>query len=331
MILVDCNSATLGSVLYMIKNLLNLVWIVGPLLAIISLVIHFSMLTKNPDDQKIPKKIRNSFIALFVLFLIPALVNWSMLMLGEGTEISSCWTQNVSKPSFNATYINPYGDQSTTPIYADPADYEYGVPKSCSDIGSYTDGTDIPVTSCGNLEYCNRFLTSMVNNSRRLSEAIAKYHPPVDYNYHDHKKTWALAIKAAEQGNLVATTCVVPANWGMTDVMGKVTVVNSKGRGGFQGYKGKITQYTKQYKFDGSMNVKTAIQKGIIQPGDIIGVKLHTFAIGSVNQKTGSAVVFDGGHTFTNGCKDYKCSTMLTYSAKRNASMPLYQIIRWVK
>ena len=140
-----------------------------------------------------------------------------------------------------------------------------------------------------------------------------------------------MAIKAAEQGKLVATTCVVPANWGLTDVMGKVTVVNSEGPGGFQGYKGKIKQYTKQYKFDGSLSVKAAIQKGMIQPGDIIGVKLHTFAINSVNQKTGSAVVFDGGHTFTNGCKDYKCSTMLTYSAKRNASMRLYQIIRWVK
>lgn len=330
MILMDCNNSVLDGFLYLTKSLLNIIWVVGPILAIISLVINFSLLAKNPDDKKIPKKIRNSFIALFVLFFIPTIVNVAMRLANNSTEISACWNQGVAKPELSTDYIDPYGTKRQS-IYSDPAGYEPGVKTDTGDDGSYSDGTDIPVTSCGNLEYCNRFLTSMVNNSRRLSEAIAKYHPRVEYNYHDHKKTWALAIKAAEQGRLVATTCVVPANWGLTDVMGKVTVVNSEGPGGFQGYKGKIKDYTKQYKFDGSMSVKTAIQKGIIQPGDIIGVKLHTFAIGSVNQKTGSAVVFDGGHTFTNACKDYKCSTMLTYSAKRNASMKLYQIIRWVK
>ena len=325
MILVDCNNAVLASFLYMVKNVLNIIWIVGPMLAIISLTINLTMLVKNPEEKKVPSKIRNSIIALIVLFMIPTIVNVSMALLGNNYEISSCW-KSATKPNLKPTYIDPHPGNRQS-IISDPNGYD---PSVSGGDSSYS-GVDTPITSCGNLEYCNRFLTSNYNNSKRLSDAIAKYHPRVEYNYGDSKRTWAEAIKAAESGRLVATTCVVPTNWGLTDVLGKRTVVNSVGYGGFQGYKGKITQYTKQYKFDGSMNVKTAIQKGIIQPGDIIGVKAHTFSIYSVNKSTGSAVVFDGGHRFTNNCNDYKCSTMMTYSAKSNASMRLYQLIRWVK
>ena len=331
MLLVDCHSAVLGSFLYFTKNILNLIWIIGPILAMISLIINFLKMMRDPEDKKTPKKIQNSFIALAVLFLIPTIVNIVMLMVDDRAEISACWNADIDKPDYNSTYINPYGDETTTPIYSDPTGYDPSIKKDSSEEGTYNDQIDMPVTSCGNLEYCNKFLTSMYNNSKRLSDAIARNNAPVEYNYHDHKKTWALAIQAAEQGKLVATTCVVPTNWGLTDVLGKTTVVNSVGYGGFQGYKGKLTNYTKQYKFDCKTTVKDAIRKGWIQPGDVIGVHAHTFSIYSVNQKTGSAVVFDGGHRFTNKCKKSKCSTMMTYSASANNGMKLCQLIRWVK
>ena len=326
MILMDCNNAVLGNFLYAFKNFLTIVWIVGPLLAIISLVINFSKMAMNPENKKIPNNIRNSVIALVVLFMIPTIVNVSMLLAKDNFEISACWNQEVSKPNPYPAYIdtNPSNNQS---VVVDPSGYENGTKQS--GITDY--GEEMQVTSCGSLEYCNKFLTSMYNNSNKLSAAIAKHNAPVEYSYGKSKKSWAEAIKTAEKGNLVATTCVVPTIWGLTDALGKRTVINSVGVGGFQGYKGKLTQYTKQYKFDGSMSVKTAIQKGMIQPGDIIGVKAHTFSIYSVNQKKGSAVVFDGGHRFTNKCKKSTCSTMMSYSASANASMRLCQIIRWVK
>lgn len=330
MILMDCNNVVLGNFLYIVKSILNIIWIVGPLLAMISLIINFTMMVKDPEDKKVPKKIKNSIIALVVLFMIPTIVNATMALLGDNAEISACWSKDVKKPDFNAKYIEiEPGNRKS--IYSNPDDYDASNPKADGEDDSGSSIYDAKITSCGSLEYCNKFLTSMYNNSKRLSEALAKYHSPVEYNYHDHKKTWTLAIKAAEQGKLVATTCVVPTNWGLTDVLGKTTVVNSEGRGGFQGYKGDITKYTKQYKFDCTMTVKEAIRKGLIQPGDIVGVVAHTFSIYSVDQRSGSAVVFDGGHRFTNKCKKSKCSTMMTYSAGSNAGMKLCQIIRWVK
>ena len=329
MILMDCNNAVLGNILYTAKNILNIIWLAGPILAIISLIINFAMLVKDPEDKKVPKKIKNSIIALVVLFMIPTIVNVAMRLADDNTEISACWNQDIEKPSYKATYIDPNPGKRKS-ILSDPGGYEYGKPKTTS--SSSSDNVDVSDTSCGELEYCNKFLTSMVNNSKRLNDAIVKNNAPVDYNYGKSKRTWAAAIKAAERGELVATTCVVPANWGVSDVIGSHKFLNSVGYGGFENYSGKITQYTKQYKFDGSTSFKTAIQKGMIKPGDIIGVKAHTFAVYSVNQSTGSAVVFDGGHQFTTPCqKKRKCSPMINYSANNNAGYRLYQIIRWVK
>ena len=136
MILMDCNNATLGILLYYFKNILNIIWIVGPILAIIGLVISFTMLVKDPDDKKAPKRIKNSLIALAVLFLIPTIVNIAMYLANDSTEISACWKQDISKPDFNVTYINPYDDQQTTSIYSNPEGYEYGEAQTSSDTNT---------------------------------------------------------------------------------------------------------------------------------------------------------------------------------------------------
>ena len=331
MILMDCNNAILGNILYIVKNILNLIWIISPILAIISLTYHFTMIIKNPDDKKLPNKIKNSILALLILFMIPTIVNTFMYLLDDEFIIKACWTQNISKPNYNAGYINP-NPRDRKPIFTNPDDYESGKQNSNNNSNSSNNTSDTSDTSCGDLEYCNKFLTSMVNNSKKLNEAIINNNARVTYSYENSPKTWAAAIKTAERGGVVRTTCVIPANLGITDIVGSHKVIYSSGTGGFHNYKGKITQYTKQYKFDGSMSFKTAIQKGIIHPGDIIGVKGHTFAIYSVNQNKGTAVVFDGGHRYTNKCqKSRKCSPMFVYSASSNSSMRLYQIIRWVK
>ena len=68
MILMECNDVVLGGVLSILRNILNFVWILGPILAIISLIINITLLVKDPDDKKVPKKIKNSILALFILF-----------------------------------------------------------------------------------------------------------------------------------------------------------------------------------------------------------------------------------------------------------------------
>ncbi len=118
----------------------------------------------------------------------------------------------------------------------------------------------------------------------------------------------------------------------MRDITGEYRDFWSKGKGGFINYKGPMTKYTKQIVLNGNSSLKSLIQKGYIQNGDIIGVSGHTFTIYSMKKRTSSAVVVDGGHKFTGKCqKKKKCSTMFTYSAKTNEHYKVYQIIRWVK
>ena len=95
MILMDCNDVVLGNILTILRNILNIVWILGPLLAIVSLVINITKLVKDPDDKKVPKKIKNSILALILLFFVPTIVNAAMYMLDDKTELSACWAGDI--------------------------------------------------------------------------------------------------------------------------------------------------------------------------------------------------------------------------------------------
>ena len=326
MILMECNDLVLGSVLSILRNVLNIIWIIGPILAIISLTFNIINLMKDPDDKKLPKKIKNSILALMVLFFVPTIVNAAMSILDDNTEISACWAGDIGKIQSDPIYVDPYGRKKGR-LYIEREEYEKGEKRTTTGY----DG-DISQTNCGSLEYCNKYLTSMYNNSKRLNDAILKNNASVVYSNSGDPQSWSEAIKVAESGRTVKISCNRPSHWGMRDITGEYRDFFSVGAGGFKNYGGPMTNYTKQIKFDGSMSVKTAIQKGMVQPGDILGVSGHTFSIYSVNTSDGSAVVFDGGHRFTNKCQSSKkCSTMFTYSAGDNAGMTLYQIIRWVK
>ena len=66
----ECYSQILGNFFAIIKNILFLVQIIGPILCIVSLTLSFITIMTNPDDKKAPGKIKNSAIALVLLFFI---------------------------------------------------------------------------------------------------------------------------------------------------------------------------------------------------------------------------------------------------------------------
>ena len=82
------------------------------------------MMLKNPDDEKTPKKIKNSVMALIILFFIPLLVNVAMQLTDN--NISACWKSANSGIIINTKYQNPYGDNpdKTKSIFIDPGKKE---------------------------------------------------------------------------------------------------------------------------------------------------------------------------------------------------------------
>ena len=93
-----------------LKNILKILQIVGPVLAILSLTITLFNIVKAADINAITKnkkKIVNSLIALVVLFLLPAIVNLVMGLIGEKTSFTSCWSAvEEYEVSFSTNYVD---------------------------------------------------------------------------------------------------------------------------------------------------------------------------------------------------------------------------------
>ena len=118
----------LNSIFYATKNIINLIMIIVPILEMITLVYLFVSMVNHPDDKKLLSKLKNSILALFIVFMIPTLVNAVMGLLGEKTTISSCWNQ-ASKVNLSTTYIEDGSNSERKQMITDEKEYEKGVPK----------------------------------------------------------------------------------------------------------------------------------------------------------------------------------------------------------
>ena len=127
MFLSVCNDASLNGIFYVVKNILNIIMIIAPILAIICLAIVLTRKVVNPDDKKGLSRIKNIGVALVFLFFIPVVVNVLMSILGTNYVISDCWN-NAQKPGTSTSYI-PIDDGGRQTILEDPSNYEKGKPK----------------------------------------------------------------------------------------------------------------------------------------------------------------------------------------------------------
>jgi hypothetical protein len=118
-----CSDVALAGLLNVVKKLLDILQIVGPILCIISLIYTFIKLTVNPDNKKLLKRIKNSCLALVILFFIPIIVNAVMGLFDDSVNLSRCWNYNESifNPT-SSTYIS-VTDKSASSIITDPSDY----------------------------------------------------------------------------------------------------------------------------------------------------------------------------------------------------------------
>ena len=145
----ECNSSALKAVLYAIRNMLNLIQIIAPILLIIMASIHLFNAMNHPDDKKRIKKVINSFIAAAVIFFIPLFINVVMSIVGNATDFSSCWN-DAKNPGGNGSYME-IDDSKKTGLYSDPSDYEKGSakPSPSSSTGTGTDGTNTGTPPAG--------------------------------------------------------------------------------------------------------------------------------------------------------------------------------------
>ena len=273
----SCPGQVMSGFVYIAKTIVYLIWIMGPIIAIISLSLNLALLMKDPDNKKLPKKVKNSVIALILLFFIPTLVFLTVSLTDN--DFSACWKSAKVRFSLSTTYEDPSGNKNNNKsIYTKQDEYQTGKKNTNSNTGSYGDASVTVSGNCRQLPNCSKYITSLVNNSLKFNDALLQNNGSV-YYAQDTPQSWQQAINIAKSGGTVHISCNRPSHWSMRDITGEYRDFYSWELGGFENYGGPMTKYTRQYKFDGSMSVKNAIKKGVIQTGDIVGTRHHTFSI----------------------------------------------------
>ena len=125
---IQCNSVGINNILYIIKQIMNLIMIVSPILLIISFTILFTQLVMKPEEKKLLSKLRNATLALLFVFFMPLIVNVFMSMLGDSTDLSKCYN-SADNISNQATYISTRDPKEKKSVLINKDDYEEAEPK----------------------------------------------------------------------------------------------------------------------------------------------------------------------------------------------------------
>lgn len=120
-----CNDSAMLNILVVIKRIILIIQIVVPILLLAFGTLSFVKLVKDPEAKNGLKKIYNQFLAAAIVFFLPIIVNAVMGLLGEKTELSSCWNSASDKVIFGSEYHELYPNGKKTFII-DPKKYQNG-------------------------------------------------------------------------------------------------------------------------------------------------------------------------------------------------------------
>ena len=137
-----CNNPGLQNLLVAVRKLLNLILILAPIIAIMSLAFTFISLMRDPDNKKTLPKVKNTLIACAIVFFIPVIINALMFILGESTNFSSCWI-NAKETPYTGIYYEQNTGKNKKGLIIGSDEYEKGEKKPT------------PTTNNNNVQYSN--------------------------------------------------------------------------------------------------------------------------------------------------------------------------------
>lgn len=168
-----CNDSLMLGFLSIVKNILLLVQILGPILCIFSLIYTLIKMAQNPDDKKIPKRAKNSVIALALVFFIPTIVNALLGLVSPNTTLGSCWKSAHTVFNSKSEYIDLNKDKNKTGIINDTDSYEKGVSKVGVSTLDYSGAKTIPNSALENASHSNLSIVVVSEDGRVLAERQA--------------------------------------------------------------------------------------------------------------------------------------------------------------
>lgn len=128
-----CSDYGLVGILDILRQCLNLIQLIVPIILMVMLAVQFTQLMANPDDKKKQKSLINKFIAAVMCFFVPFLVNLAINLVPDTFQLAACWdTARISREvlqSQNSSYISPTDKRPKSFILLGD-DYEAGNPSS---------------------------------------------------------------------------------------------------------------------------------------------------------------------------------------------------------
>lgn len=110
-----CSDPALAKILSIMKNVLDLIQLVGPIIGIIALTINLIKLMASPEDKKLKNVIRNWAISIFMLFLMPTIINLFMGLFEDDFQLSACWVAaSVYDTNSSSKYYSMSEDEKSS-------------------------------------------------------------------------------------------------------------------------------------------------------------------------------------------------------------------------
>lgn len=157
-----CTDYGLLTILDALRQILDLIQLVAPILLMVALAIQFTQLLVNPDDDKKKKSLLNKFIAALLCFFVPFLVNLAIGLVPDDIQsfqLASCWdTARISREVLkkeNSTYVSTT-DKEAKSFILRAEDYDQADVTADSGSGSGT-GTG-SATGKAIVEYAKSFV-----------------------------------------------------------------------------------------------------------------------------------------------------------------------------
>ena len=144
-----CEDFALARVLLFVKNFVNLIQIVVPILLMLFVSIQLIKMVRDPELKNGTKKIHNMIIAAVCVFFMPMFINYLAGILETNFNLAACWNEAESITNYmssNPNYVS-VDDKEKHSILIDEKDYEKGVPKpkeetnTGSNSSNYVPGT----------------------------------------------------------------------------------------------------------------------------------------------------------------------------------------------
>lgn len=130
------SDAGMISLISILKNILDVIQIIVPIILIIALSIQLSKMVMNPDEKKNMNRIRNQFIATILVFVMPVLINAIIGLMPQTFQISACWSVAGGKDEVLASKSQKYisiHEENASKIFNNKGEYEKGEAK---EVGS---------------------------------------------------------------------------------------------------------------------------------------------------------------------------------------------------